>query len=297
VRAERFAENPIIRPHMDTRMGDNINGPSLVRAPTWVDNPLGKYYLYFGNHRGKYIRLAYADRLEGPWKTHEPGVLDLGDAFFVKHIASPEVHVDENRREVRLYYHGPLAEADKHGPHGRHSQATRVALSQDGLHFEAQPEVLGSSYMRLFQWGGWWYAIAMPGIFYRSRDGLTNFEEGHNLFSHIAPGMRHAAFLREGETLHVFYSNRGDCPERLLMSSVNLTRDWSEWRPSEPVAVLEPELDYEGVNEPLVPSSGGPIDGPARQLRDPAIFEEDGRTYLLYSVAGEQGIAIARLSD
>jgi hypothetical protein len=29
-----------------------------------------------------------------------------------------------------------------------------------------------------------------------------------------------------------------------------------------------------------------------RQLRDPAIFEEDGRRYLLYSVAGEQGIAI-----
>ena len=32
------------------------------------------------------------------------------------------------------------------------------------------------------------------------------------------------------------------------------------------------------------------------QLRDPAIFAEEGRLYLLYSVAGEQGIAIARLS-
>jgi hypothetical protein len=31
------------------------------------------------------------------------------------------------------------------------------------------------------------------------------------------------------------------------------------------------------------------------QLRDPAIFEEDGRTYLLYAVAGESGIAIAEL--
>jgi hypothetical protein len=31
------------------------------------------------------------------------------------------------------------------------------------------------------------------------------------------------------------------------------------------------------------------------QLRDPAIFEEDGRVYLLYSVAGEAGIGIAEI--
>jgi hypothetical protein len=39
------------------------------------------------------------------------------------------------------------------------------------------------------------------------------------------------------------------------------------------------------------------IAGPVRQLRDPAIFREDGRTWLLYSVAGENGIAIAELKD
>ncbi|MBI3972242.1 MAG: hypothetical protein HY332_13225, partial [Chloroflexi bacterium] len=57
----RFPTNPIIRPHMDGRMGDNINGPSLIRVPDWVDDPLGRYYLYFAHHRGTYIRLAYAD--------------------------------------------------------------------------------------------------------------------------------------------------------------------------------------------------------------------------------------------
>ena len=30
------------------------------------------------------------------------------------------------------------------------------------------------------------------------------------------------------------------------------------------------------------------------QLRDPAIFEEDGRVYLLYAVAGEGGIGLPR---
>src|SRR5688572_31025560 len=41
MRVQRFPENPIIRPHMDGRMGDNINGPSLIRVPNWVERPLG----------------------------------------------------------------------------------------------------------------------------------------------------------------------------------------------------------------------------------------------------------------
>ena len=33
------------------------------------------------------------------------------------------------------------------------------------------------------------------------------------------------------------------------------------------------------------------------QVRDPAIFEEDGRVYLLYAVKGEAGIAIVELIE
>ncbi|MBC7237378.1 MAG: hypothetical protein H5T69_16175, partial [Chloroflexi bacterium] len=90
----RYPGNPIIRPHMDERMGGNINGPSLIRVPDWLPDPLGRYYLYFGDHRGTYIRLAYADSLEGPWSIYTPGVLALEDSFFVHHLASPDVHVD-----------------------------------------------------------------------------------------------------------------------------------------------------------------------------------------------------------
>jgi hypothetical protein len=79
----RSSANPIIRPHMDDRMGDNVNGPSLIRMPDWVTAPLGRYYLYFAHHDGRYIRLAYADDLDGPWKIHRPGVLSLADARFI----------------------------------------------------------------------------------------------------------------------------------------------------------------------------------------------------------------------
>ncbi len=39
--AERVGDAPIIVPDMDDRMGANINGPSLVRVPDWVQERLG----------------------------------------------------------------------------------------------------------------------------------------------------------------------------------------------------------------------------------------------------------------
>jgi len=69
-----------------------------------------------------------------------------------------------------------------------------------------------------------------------------------------------------------------------------------KWRASKPVIVLKPEMDYEGVNLPLISSRGGYVNHPVRQLRDPAIFKESGKLYLLYSVAGENGIAISEIN-
>ena len=81
------------------------------------------------------------------------------------------------------------------------------------------------------------------------------------------------------------------------MSDIDLRVDWMDWRESEPLVVLEPETDYEGADLALEPSQRGLTEVRVRQLRDPGIFEENGATYLLYSVAGEAGIAIARLHD
>lgn len=85
-------------------------------------------------------------------------------------------------------------------------------------------------------------------------------------------------------------------PEEILRSEVQLTDDWSTWTSSPPVRVMGPEYPWEGSDKPLEVSKVGAVFEPARQLRDPCIFEESGRTYLLYTVAGEYGIAIAELS-
>ena len=290
MRVERFPSNPIVRPDMDARMGDNINGPSLIRVPDWVKNPLGRYYLYFAHHDGHHIRLAYADRLEGPWRTHEAGVLSLQQSRFAGHVASPDVHVDHDLRRIRMYFHGSEVPSGVPGA----DQYTRLALSSDGLHFEASTERLGRPYFRVFAWGGYTYALGMPGVFYRSRDGLTAFEQGPTLF---ASNMRHTALKLDGSILSVFYTDVGNDPESILLATIDLAPDWLQWKESKALTVLQPERDYEGVNAARGPSVRGLVHGPVCQLRDPAIYREDDHTYLLYSVAGENGIAIAELKD
>ena len=134
--------------------------------------------------------------------------------------------------------------------------------------------------------------------FYRSKDGVTGFEKGNNPFLEMQDStiVRHSAVLIRNSTLHVFYSRMGDTPERILLSKIDLNDEWTSWTPSKPVTVLEPELDYEGGNFKIEKSIRGAARDPVRQLRDPAIYEEDGNIYLLYSVQGEKGIAIAKLN-
>ena len=279
----RFASNPIIHLGSDVGLGGNINGPSLIQAPGWISRPLGRYYLYFAHHQGDHIRLAYSDNLEGPWRIYQPGTLRLEHSYCYNHIASPDVHVDETNRQVRMYYHGWV---------GEEVQRTKVALSDDGIRFNARADNLGEPYFRLFRWGDHFYALAMPGIFYRSKDGLTRFEEGPTLFT---LDMRHSAVRVVGNEAEVYYTNAYDQPERILRSRIDLSRDWTQWTASEPEVVLEPEMKYEGVDLPQVPSARGAVMEPVRQLRDPAIYKVGESVYLLYSVAGEQGIAIAEL--
>ena len=59
--------------------------------------------------------------------------------------------------------------------------------------------------------------------------------------------------------------------------------------------MLRPEHSWEGADKPNEPSIRSTAYGHVNQLRDPAIYEEDGNVYLLYAVAGESGIALAQV--
>ena len=294
MRAVRLSSNPIVAPASSATLGENINGPSLIRVPSWVERPLGRYYLYFAHHAGKFIRLAYADRLAGPWRIHEPGTLRLEQAPRCNdHVASPDVHVDDARREILMYFHCP---AGTLGSLGIDEQRTFLAASKNGLQFATGGEPLGPAYFRIFRWGDFYYTIVRGGALLRSRDPRAPFAEGPLLVPPDAGRiLRHAAVELRGDLLRIYYSRIGDEPERILVSEVKLTADWRDWRSSEPATLLRPERDYEGADQPMGVSRPDEAPGRVRQLRDPAIFREGRRTYLLYSVAGESGLALAEL--
>ena len=55
IKVTRLLDKPIIGPDLHPSIGVNIQGPSLIKVPEWIENPLGKYYLYFADHKGLYI--------------------------------------------------------------------------------------------------------------------------------------------------------------------------------------------------------------------------------------------------
>ena len=293
---DRFDSNPLLEVGGGPGLEENVNGPSLIRVPDWVGNALGRYYLYFAHHEGATIRLAWADHIEGPYTVHEPGALHLADScfptsrpdgvpdMFYAHIASPDVHVLEEEREIRMYFHGW---------HSDGRQLTRVATSTDGLNFTVWEELLGPSYFRVFRHGGAWYALAMPGLLLRSEDGLTNFVPGPRLFN---KDMRHSAVLLHDDLLHVFYTQAHSAPESILYATIDVSSDWQDWRETPPQFVAAPQTFWEGSEEPNEPSKRGAILTRVHQLRDPAVFEEGGQTYLFYSGGGEYAIGGSRLT-
>jgi hypothetical protein len=321
VRATRFPQNPLITVASSPSLGGNVNGPTVIRVPDWVDRPLGRYYMYFANHMGTFIRLAYADVLAGPWRVHEPGVLDVRDTAFFRpqpdptetladfytHVASPEVFVDPVRRRVVLWVHGwwtngerwpadsikARAWANEHG----YGQFTQAGESGDGLRFEVRPAITKSSYLRVFDYDGYFYGLSRLGQLSRTRNPLASFEAGPNPFRDTAYAgrVRHVGLVRRGTRLHVFFTAIGDAPERVLATTIDLASDWTTWRATAPVEVLQPETNYECAGMPVAPSGPGDVDTPVRQIRDPFVFEEQKQAFLFYSTCGEQGIAAAAI--
>ena len=88
-----------------------------------------------------------------------------------------------------------------------------------------------------------------------------------------------AAIADAQEVLHKQFTLTTNAEVTLLLTASAPGADWGR----------------EGADAPLVPSVRSTAYGQVNQLRDPAIFEENGQVYLVYAVAGESGIAIAEL--
>jgi len=241
------------------------------------------------------------------------------------HIASPDVMVDDKNRRIIMYFHAPSQVSGRM----KNEQKTFVAVSRDGLDFNQvsnarqpfgiRPVTLGTAYFRVFTWHGNTYAIGNRGMLYRAPDQMAVeglMPDGKtigaaedlwekrrqlllpelNVEDQSARKMRHAAIIVHENELLVFYTRIGDSPERILLSRIHLEPDWLKWKQKQaPVEVLAPQLQWEGTAYQFRTSKSGK--GTQEQaLRDPYIYEEAGKYYLLYSGAGEEAIGLARLS-
>jgi len=319
--------------------GENINGPSMIRIPDWIPSenradPSAVYYLYFVHHQGDYIRMAWSDNLLGPYHLYRTGngfdpdnrgvldlgpddKIDLGNGITVhKHIASPDVHVDDSNKQIVMYFHGPTVD-----PGG---QRTFVATSSYGLSFQGSilPVILGGSYFKVFEYKDTLYSVdnradiyhggsvadpwlIPPGFNYMEMLWRQNeadpFQQDLDQDQSLAGTdvqIRHVGVYVEEDTLFVFYSRIADSPERIMLSTIRLdNRTFDEWDPSYPPReILRPEFVWEGSYLPIEPSDGGSSKEPVHQLRDPDVFEDiDGSLYLLYTGRGEDAIGIASL--
>jgi hypothetical protein len=315
---ERVGDGPIIHPGMlPPEVGDNINGPSLIRVPDWVENPLGRYYLYFAHHRDDHIRMAYADHPEGPYTHHAGGVLHLDDQTALRnHIASPDVVIDEDSRRIVMFYHGSnLVEGEP--------QMTAAVVSDDGLHFRPLSEgTVERAYLRVFQHQGVWYGFNHQGILGRAEELGARLEPlgrfiGPEITLAVDPdrlgepgatpaaerpadgagryAIRHVGLDVHDGHLVVYFTFVGHRPERVLATFVPLSGPPETWRARGIVEVLQPETAWEGADLALEFSRGGIVRGMVRQLRDPHVFREGEQAWLLYSAAGEHALGMARL--
>ena len=298
----RLGDGPIITPDTHASLTEhghgNINGPSLIVTPPWLDQSLGRYYLYFAHHQGTFIRLAIADNPTGPWRIYEPGVLPLEQTPFdgpSGHIASPDVHIDHDQQRLVMYYHGcPARRSDPDCPW---VQATCVAYSSDGLNWQSESMRITEPYLRVFEWQGKRYGITAAGSLFREDQPNDPTVRWTRRRASLDRSGRHWALLRREDTLHLFYSRWGDRPEHVLYAPLCLTDDWNDWQLIDRWSLLWPERDWEGADQSLTVSLNGAVHHPVNQLRDPAIFQDPhtANDFLVYSIAGESGLAIAQL--
>jgi hypothetical protein len=111
-------------------------------------------------------------------------------------------------------------------------------------------------------------------------------------FGKILPSSRHTSVLVKDDQIYIFYSVVGECPEHIRATKIcHLEKDNIQVRDT--CSVLKPEREFEHGNVSATASKYGAAYNNVHQLRDPYLFEENGTLYMLYTVCGEKGIALA----
>ena len=192
-----------------------------------------------------------------------------------------------------------------------------------GLH----NQILTNAYLKTFVYEGEMYGFTNYGVIWKSpklnqpwysevaprdwswEEGLTSTNPVYEDMkvikttdptrNQISTPRHFATRLRDdGFTLEVWYTCRGEAPERVYRTTIDLRQDWLHWDSDENhQEMIRPEEVWEGANLPVTVSQNGSQTN-VNQIRDPELFQDsNGIWYLLYCAQGEEGIGIAQITD
>ena len=125
---------------------ESICNPCCIKVPDWKIKKLGKYYLYFADHRGKFIKMAYSNNISKDWKIYKKKILKVNQFKDAKHhIASPEIYLDKKRKIFYMLTHSYSKKIKK-------GQWTYLSSSVNGITFNKVYNVpLAPFYLRIFK--------------------------------------------------------------------------------------------------------------------------------------------------
>lgn len=214
---------------------DNISEPSVIRVPDWIESadradPSAEYYMYFAAHHGGFIRLAWAEDIEGPWNLYdmepdvapeELGVLSVWGGEVIDVGQGVEIRPGEcepGRRKYRQHASGPFAMADDANQQillywgvgtcvwlddELFGSMQLLAVSPDGLDFNdgIQPAAMGKAFMKLFRSGDEYWGISNQAKVLSPPDpqsptgGYEDVPVGELVFARTVPPDMHACLF------------------------------------------------------------------------------------------------------
>ena len=265
-----------------------VNGPIVIRAqhPSELK---GRIVLITSNHKTSHhpIRMFLApqgwtttslsrsilDSLDSSgeldfWTEVTPQIsIEAIGACEEKAIHSPDILYSP--QENLYYMHAHLHRCKQHG-----KQPTAVFTSPDLLHWNisnvADPFVANNLfYARLFHYKGQLYGIAKSQetstgsmVLFES----TSFRSDYKVIHKLAQGVRHVGLHRKQDTLFIFFTLIGDEPERIFLSTIDLTQPPSKWELRPGPEIMKPP----NTNSPLKISKPGAAPcHHVQELRDP----------------------------
>lgn len=95
---------------------EDLIHPTLVKTEGHMEDPLGKYYLYYAPHKHIATSMAYSDSIEGPWKEYKQNPV-------VKGPSAPDIRWIEEKGKFYLWGH-------------RKNSQTELWTSDDGINFK-----------------------------------------------------------------------------------------------------------------------------------------------------------------